>query len=80
MHLFVTRRGDCGESHLLRTICHSVTKLLILSWGDPLKTRVLLFAPTGVADININATTIYSRLVINCKGQLYTLNDKQKAL
>lgn len=60
MHLFVTGRGGCGESHLLRTICHSVTELLMLSWGDPLKTRVLLLAPSGVADININATAIYS--------------------
>ena len=47
--------------------------------GDPDKPRVLLLAPTGVAAVNIDGTTIHSRLVINCKRQFYPLNGNQKA-
>ena len=49
------------------------------SGGYPLKPWVLIFLPTGVAAININATRIHSGLRINCKDQFYPLNDKQKA-
>ena len=61
VHLFVTG----GSCHILRTICHSVTQLLINSGGDPLKPYVLLSALTRVTAININATTIHSGLGIN---------------
>ena len=43
------------------------------------KPRVLLLPPTGLAGVNIDGTTIHSGLGINCKGQLYPLNDKWKA-
>lgn len=46
--------------------------------GDPIKPQVLLLGQTGVAAIKINVTTIHSRLSMNCKGQFYLLNDKQK--
>ena len=46
---------------------------------EPDKPRVLLITPTGVAAVNIDGTTIHSGLGINCKGQFYPLNDKQKA-
>ena len=49
------------------------------SGGYPLKPWVLLFLPTGVAAININATTIHFGLRITCKDRFYPLNGKQKA-
>ena len=49
------------------------------SGGYPLKPWVLVFLPTGVAAININAARIHSGLRINCKDQFYPLNGKQKA-
>ena len=47
--------------------------------GDPDKPRVLLLAPTGVTAVNIDGTTTRYGLGLNCKGQFYPLNDKQKA-
>ena len=52
---------------------------MIYRGGDLTKPRVLILAPTGVAAINIDGTTIHSALGINCKGQFYPLNEKQKA-
>ena len=48
--------------------------------GEPSKPRVLLLAPTGVAAINIDGTTIYSGLGINCNEKFYPLKDKQKTV
>ena len=79
-YLFLTRGGGCGKSHLIKTIYHSITKLLLFHGGDPNKTRVLVLAPTGVAAINIDGTTIHSGLNISCEGKLFPLNDKNRAL
>ena len=79
MHLFLTVAGGCGKSHLLRTIYQAITKTLMYNGGDPDKPRILLLAPTGVSAVNIDGTTIHSGLSINCKGHIYSLNDRQKA-
>ena len=71
LHVFITGGGGCGNSHLLRTIYQAVTKTLMYNGGNPGKPRVLLLAPTGVAAVNMDGTTIHSGLGINCKGQLY---------
>ena len=47
--------------------------------GDADKPRIFLLAPTGVAAININGTTIHSGLGINVGSKLYPLNDQQRA-
>ena len=39
-----------------------------------------MLAPTGVAAINIDGTTIHSGLNIPCHGKLFPLNDKNRAL
>ena len=39
----------------------------------------MLLAPTGVAAININGTTIHSGLGINVGSKLYPLKDQQRA-
>ena len=43
------------------------------------KPRILLLAPTGVAAININGTTIHSGLRINVGGKLYPLREQHRA-
>ena len=40
----------------------------------------MLLAPTGVAAINIDGTTIHSGLGIKCHGNFYQLKDKQKTI
>ena len=39
--------------------------------GSPKKPRVLILAPTGVAGINLNGTTVYSALGLPCGGKLF---------
>ena len=56
-----------------------MNKVLGYKDGDADKPRILLLAPTGVAAININGTTIHSGLGINVGSKLYPLNDQQRA-
>ena len=60
VRLFITGGGGCGKSNLVRAIYQAVTKSLMYNGGDPDKPRVLLLAPTGVAAVNIDGTTIHS--------------------
>ena len=76
--LFVTGGGGVGKSHLLITIVHSVRKILMYKGGEPSKERILVLAPTGVAAVNVNGTTLHSGLVIPTRGKLYPLSDKTK--
>lgn len=47
---------------------------------NPEKPRILLLAPTCVAAININGTTIHTGLKINrWWGKFYSVSDKQRA-
>ena len=39
-----------------------------------------MLAPTGVAAVNINGSTIHSGLIITCKSGLFPLNDKNRAV
>ena len=48
--------------------------------GNPEKPRILLLAPTGVAAVNIDGTTIHTALGINVGGKLYLLNDRQRGI
>ena len=48
--------------------------------GDPEKPRILLLAPTGVAAVDINETTIHAGLQINVGGKMFPLNDQQRAV
>ena len=78
LHIFLTGQGGCGKSHLVKTIFHTLSKLLLRKGADPDKPRVLLLAPTGVAAVNIDGTTIHSGLSIY--GKVYTpLSDKMRA-
>ena len=64
LYVFITGNGDCGKSHLIRTIYHSLTKTLSNLAMSSDKPKVLLIAPTGVAAINIDVRTIHTGLGI----------------
>ena len=73
LKLFITGRAGLGKSHLMKTICMFLTKTFNLYSGSPDKPKVLILAPTGVAAININGTTINSGLNIPPYVSGYTL-------
>ena len=79
-HIFLTGGTGVGKSHFIKTIFMSICKLLSLKGGDPEKPRILILAPTGVAAINIDGTTIHTALRINIGHKLYPLNDRQRGI
>ena len=79
-NIFLTGGAGVGKSHLIKAIHMSLSKLLMHKGGNPEKPKILLLAPTGVAAININGTTIHSGLGLNIGSQMYPLSGKQKAI
>ncbi|XP_066915086.1 uncharacterized protein [Clytia hemisphaerica] len=77
-HIFLTGGGGVGKSHLLTTIYHSLSKLLMYRGGEPTKERILVLAPTGVAAINVNGTTIHTGLIIPTTD-FFPLNASSKS-
>ena len=57
----------------------SLSKVLIYLGGERENPRILLFAPNGVAVININGQTIHLDLGINVGGKLYRLSEQHRA-
>ena len=78
-HIFITGGAEVGKPYLIKTMFLSLNKILRYKGSDADKPRILLHAPTGVAAININGTTIHSGLGINVGSKLYPLNDQQLA-
>ena len=81
-HIFLTGNAGCGKSFLMKVLHQSLTK--ILSYGNVSldKPKVLLMAPTGVAAINIDGTTIHTALniPINHSGKkLSPLSNKMRS-
>ena len=81
--MFITGDADTGKSHLIKTIFHSILKTFKHGNDDPDQPSVLLKAPTGVAAINIDETTINSALEL--PGNLFensvpALSDKFRSL
>lgn len=64
VYLFLTGGGGVGKSHLINSIYHTTTKTFRHGITNPEFPTVLLMAPTGVAAININGTTIHTALAI----------------
>ena len=82
LHIFITGKGGCGKSHLIRTLYHYLTKTLSYHAKNSEKPRIMLLAPTGVAAINIGGTTIHSALGIpvgNFGKTIPKLNDKMRS-
>ncbi|XP_057292445.1 uncharacterized protein LOC130621150 [Hydractinia symbiolongicarpus] len=81
LHLFVTGGAGTGKSHLIKTISASVSKTLCYRSSCIEKPNLLLLAPTGVAAVNINGTTIHSALGISVESRgltLHKLPDKKR--
>ena len=64
IYLFITGGAGAGKSHLIKAIYHTAEKTFKHGFMNPEKPTVLLMAPTGVAAININGTTIHAALAI----------------
>ena len=80
IHLFVTGGGGAGKSHLITAIYHTVTKTFRHAPLNPELPSVLLMAPTGVAAININGTTIHTALAIpkECGNSVPAMSDQKR--
>ena len=80
INLFITGGAGAGKSHLIHTIYHTVTKTFRHSPMNPELPTVLLMAPTGVAAINIDGTTINTALAIpkETDDNLRALSDQKK--
>ena len=64
LHIFLTGGAGTGKSHLIKTIYHALTKVFSYRATTLDKPKVLLVAPTGVAAVNIDGTTIHTSLGI----------------
>ena len=62
--IFLTGSAGCGKSHLLTTIKFYLQKSLTYGSKDIGKERLLMLAPTGVAAVNVDGSTIHSTLGI----------------
>ena len=80
--MFITGETGVGKSHLMKTISMFLTKTMNLNSGLPDKSKVLFLAPTRVAAIHINGTTINSGLSVSPNVNGYTLprfSDSERA-
>ena len=77
---FISESGGCGKSHLIKTIYQTAIKTFRYTLINPERAIVLLLAPTGVAAINIEGTTINSGLSIpkNSGYKLSAMSDQKK--
>ena len=65
LYLFITGGGGAGKSHSIRAIYHTAVKTFKHPPTNPELPTVILMAPTGVAAINIDGTTINTALAIS---------------
>ncbi|XP_057304469.1 ATP-dependent DNA helicase PIF5-like [Hydractinia symbiolongicarpus] len=82
LYIFLTGAGGCGKSHLIKTIYQAMSKVLSYKSKNLNKPKVFLVAPTGVAAININGTTIHTAFGIpvgHFGKNLPRLNDKRRS-
>ena len=62
--LFLTGNAGCAKSFLMKVFYQSLTKTLSYGNVSVDKPKVLQMAPTGVAPVNIDSTTIHTALNI----------------
>ena len=57
--------GEIGKSHLIKTICQSVSEVLQYVGGSPDKQLVLILEPTGFARITVHIRQFECCLIRN---------------
>ena len=80
IYLFLTGGGGAGKSHLIKTIYHTAVKTFRHPPFNPELPTVLMMAPTGVAAINIDGTTINTGIAIpkETGDYLPAMSDQRK--
>ena len=80
LYLFLTGGGGTGKSHLIRAIYHTALKTFKHGPSNPEMPTLLMMAPTGVAAVNIDATTINTGLAIpkDTGDNLRPLSDQKR--
>jgi hypothetical protein len=80
IYLFITGGGGAGKSHLIKTIYHTAVKTFRHPPFNPELPTVLLMAPTGVAAINIDGTTVNTAVAIpkDTGDYLPAMSDQRK--
>ena len=80
LYLFLTGGGGTGKSHSIRAIYHTALKTFKHGPSNPEMPTLLMMAPTGVAAVNIDATSINTGLVIpkDVGDNLRALSDKKR--
>ena len=82
-HIFLTGSAGCGKSHTLTTIRNYLEKALSYGSGESTKERMLMLAPTGVAAVHVDGSTIHSALGIVPDGkkrkQVSGMGDKERS-
>ena len=78
IYLFLTAEGRCRKLYFFQTIYQSASKMLYHCENGPNKPILLLFAGTGVADVNTQGITIHSgtRIPFRNKSYLKVPGDK----
>ena len=80
IYLFLTGGGGAGKSHLIKAIYHTTVKTFRHISVNPELPTVLLLAPTGLAAINIDRTTVNTGLGIPKETGAYltAISDQRK--
>ena len=78
IHVFVT--GGAGKSHLIKALYQTVTKTFRHAPFNLELPSVLVMAPTGVAAIDINGTTIHTALATpkECGNNVPAMSDQKR--
>ena len=79
MHIFLSRSGEIGKSHLGKVTYKAISKILLYHYKVPEKERVFLLAPIGISEVNTGETTICYGCEIKPRTKLLGSNGKSKA-
>ena len=79
LRIFLTGGGGVGKSHVIKCIYNCLSKLLSYKGDELGKPRVIKLAPTGIAAINIDGTTIHTGLSMRPSSTYMSLSDKQRS-
>ena len=75
--MFLTGGAGVGKTHLVKCIYQSLAKILVYKGDELDKPRVIKLAPTGIAAVNFDGTTIHTGLNIPIKHFL-PMSDRQR--